>query len=167
MNREAFHLLEVDEQVRTFNNLLVDSSIRKVCGELGIGKTTIRNRFRKSGYIYARDKNQYIREEKESKSNDNLTEPESNINITKEMYDHLTELIEMKEKMREMIEDRGDALENKELMIQSFDGELKVKSVKVYGEVLENFHEFMENHRELKQQDVISQALWEFLQKYK
>ncbi|MBU5482925.1 hypothetical protein KQI86_01220 [Clostridium sp. MSJ-11] len=76
-----------------------------------------------------------------------------------ELKDDLKNLIE-KEKLRENI------IEIQELKIRNFDGELKVKNIKVYNEVLNRFNAFVDSHKELKQQDIISQALWEFLSKY-
>ncbi|MCY6354743.1 hypothetical protein [Clostridium sp. ZS2-4] len=52
------------------------------------------------------------------------------------------------------------------LEISTFNGNLKVKSIKIYEEVLDKFNGFMNENKQLKQQDVVSQALWEFLNKY-
>lgn len=212
MNREEFNLLAIDEQVKVFNDILKKGSIRKSCKELKIGKTTIRNRFKKSGYVFNNKENQYIkdyriiREQEEIKSNINITEKrekiksdskitqeiknnirltqkeiESNLNITqrekeiksnviltKEMHDKLMEVIRMSSDLKAMVSIwKESAITNtKMLNIKNFDGDLYVKSIKVYGEVLDEFNKFVEGHRELKQQEIINQALWEFLQKY-
>ncbi|QEK11292.1 hypothetical protein FQB35_02305 [Crassaminicella thermophila] len=170
MNREEFNLLEIEKQVEVFNKMLKNSSIRKVCSELKISKTTIRNRFKKRGYIFNSEKNIYIKE-KEIKRNYDPTikeEKVSNINLTKEIYFDLLELIEIKDDLKDIVNNwKERTVASKQgLCINAFEGELCVKSIKVYKEVLDKFNEFVKKHRELKQQDIINQALWEFLQKY-
>lgn len=183
MNKEEFNSLDVVDQVKTFNELLEDSSIRKVSGEIGISKTTIRDRFKKHGYSFDSSSNKYIylgsHEEdikKEIKSNKNITlvsEKEKEIsyksNIEK-MYNEIHELIELKDDLKNLIKKeklRENIIEVQELKIRNFEGDLKIKSIKVYDEVLELFNAFVDNHKEFKQQDIVSQALWEFLNKYK
>lgn len=165
MDRETFNGLKIQEQVEVFNGMLRDSSIRRVCADIGIGKTTIRKRFMKGGYFYSHDENQYILG-KEIKSNNDITtgKDKGNIYITYKMYQDLIELIELKDKIREII---NNVEKTDTVKIHGFKGDLRVKSIKVYDEVMDLFDDFMKNHRELKQQDVINQALWEFLLRYR
>lgn len=195
MDKDNFNSLTIDEQVKSFNGLLVESSIRKVCQALNIGKTTIRDRFKKHGYIFRHELNQYVKEEnvvgddKEIKINKNLSsidqqERESNINLPeskknqekaylgdmKKFYSDVQELLELKEDIKALLQRekmQPNIVEIPELKINNFEGELQSKSIKIYSEVLKEFNTFMEEHKGLKQQDVISQALWEFLKKYK
>lgn len=182
MNKEEFNSLFVEQQVDVFNDLLKNNSIRKTCESIGIGKTTVRDRFKKHGYIFNSKTNQYekdficIENKKEIKSNKNLTKV-SNSNLTKvnksnmdKIYEELRELLDLKEDIKALLERenlRGRIIEVPELRINKFTGDLKPKTIKVYENVLEEFNKFVEEHNEYKQQDIVSQALWEFIQKYK
>ncbi|TCO76482.1 hypothetical protein [Marinisporobacter balticus] len=192
MDRESFNLLVIEKQVKAFNELLKKRSIRKTCKELKIGKTTIRNRFEKNDYVFNREENQYIKndqnmkEQKEMESNIKITKKEegvkentntvkrkkeikSNINITEEMYQQWIEIVDMREDLKAIVNIWKEQATTsiRSLNIKKFDGNLYVKSIKLYEEVLEGFNEFVDGHRELKQQEIINQALWEFLEKYR
>ncbi|WP_338564364.1 hypothetical protein QJR60_17250 (plasmid) [Paraclostridium sordellii] len=61
MNKEEFNKLEILEQVQYINNELKNNkSITSVCKELGIGRSTIRDRFKKANYSYSKDLNKYV-----------------------------------------------------------------------------------------------------------
>ncbi|MBU5486555.1 hypothetical protein KQI86_19920 [Clostridium sp. MSJ-11] len=183
MNKEEFNSLSVFDQVKTFNELLEGSSIRKVCGEIGISKTTVRDRFKKNGYVFDSSSNKYINlggheedKKKEIISNNKITlvnKKEKEISYKsnlEQMYNEIYELIELKDDLKNLIKKeklRENIIEIQELKIRNFEGDLKVKSIKVYDEVLELFNAFVDNHKEFKQQDIVSQAFWEFLNKYK
>lgn len=194
MDKNIFNSLPMDQQVKTFNELLKGSSIRKVCAEIGIGKTTIRDRFKKHDYVYDSAKNQYFKGdnliEKEIKINKNISdmdnqEIERNNNLAivsksekfiscksdiEKMYSDMKELLDLKNELKALIEkdkQRENIIELPQLHINKFTGNLTSKSIKVYSDVLDLFDKFMDEHKGLKQQDVISQALWEFLKKYK
>lgn len=54
-----------------------------------------------------------------------------------------------------------------ELKISGFDGEVLAKTFRVHKNILSEFLEFSKAHSEYKQQDLISQALSEFIKRYK
>ncbi|MCT4605018.1 MAG: hypothetical protein N4A64_02790 [Marinisporobacter sp.] len=178
MKKDTFNELPIEIQVKNFNRMVKDRSIRKVCEELKIGKTTIRNRFEKEGYIFSRDKNQYIKDESIGfiKGNEIENKQErveekvikSNIILTEEKSIQLEELIDMVDDLKSMVRmwKRESEMQTKTLQIKNFKGQLHVKSIKVYEEVLASFNGFVEKHKEFKQQEIINQALWEFLRKY-
>lgn len=186
MDKLSFNSMEIEKQVSVFNEMLNGSSIRQVAEQIGIAKTTVRDRFKKSGYIYSSEFNQYIKSCDEvgvilnnnsivkdntskkviSKNNKDLS---YNENIDS-VYSELLELLALKEDIKALLKKeklKENIIESHELKINKFDSELKVKSLKIYDEVLMEFSKFMSNNKELKQQDVVSQALWEFIKKYK
>lgn len=57
-------------------------------------------------------------------------------------------------------------IEKDELKINKFKGEPENRTYKIYPEVLKAFNKFCKEHRQYKVQDLISQALWEFIKKY-
>lgn len=98
----------------------------------------------------------------------NITEVNSK--ILYKMYDELKDMLTMKEDLRELIEVKRreeKIIEVPELVLHKFKEEPKVKTLKIYGEVLTMLDTFMENHKNFRQQEVVSQALYEFLNKYK
>lgn len=61
MTKEEFNKLEVLDQIKYINNQLENNnSITSVCNRLEIGRSTIRDRFKKVNYKYSKDLNQYI-----------------------------------------------------------------------------------------------------------
>jgi hypothetical protein len=92
----------------------------------------------------------------------------SNINLTEEKSIQLEELMEMVDDLKAMVSSwkESNITNKKNLYIRNFKGDVQVKSIKVYKEVLEPFNRFVLEHKEFKQQDIINQALWEFLQKF-
>lgn len=68
MNREQFDKLEILDQIKYINNKLENNkSITSVCKELEIGRSTIRDRFKKINYGYSKDLNKYV-------DNDSITD---------------------------------------------------------------------------------------------
>ena len=62
MTKEDFNKLEVLEQLEYINNLLAEGkSLRVISGNLGMSKTTFRDRFTKIGYIYDSNTSQYTK----------------------------------------------------------------------------------------------------------
>lgn len=187
MTKDQFNSLDIKEQVKKFNSLLLEhKSIKQAGSVIGIARSTIQTRFKKAGYSYV--EGQYIlsKQKKEIKrnkkvSNKEIIDPllsnkekviESNINLIKNtFYPELMELLQIKDDLKAIVQKYNQDkkcidIENTKLEIVNFKGDLKVKSIKIYDEVLDRFNKFMKVNKGYKQQEVISQALWEFLEKY-
>lgn len=68
MNKEEFNKLDVLDQIEYINNQLENNnSVTSVCKQLNIGRSTIRDRFKKINYRYSKDLNRYV-------DNDNITD---------------------------------------------------------------------------------------------
>lgn len=95
--------------------------------------------------------------------------------FTRGEVEQLKEIIHMKDKLKEVIQKyKDDVLKQEEninnnldIDLSLFDGEVKNRVVKVYNNVNEDWKELSENWRQYRQQDLISLALYEFIQKYK
>ena len=187
VTKDQFNSLDIKEQVKKFNSLLLEhKSIKQAGSVIGIARSTIQTRFKKAGYSYV--EGQYIlsKQKKEIKrnkkvSNKEIIDPllsnkekviESNINLIKNtFYPELMELLQIKDDLKAIVQKYNQDkkcidIENTKLEIVNFKGDLKVKSIKIYDEVLDRFNKFMKVNKGYKQQEVISQALWEFLEKY-
>ena len=140
MDKVSFNSMETDNQVKVFNELLKGCSIRQVTEQIGIAKTTVRDRFKKAGYNYSADVNQYVKScdavgvilnnknittgnNKSKKVVSNNKGLSSNKNIDN-VYSEILELLELKE---ESLIQKEKVKENitQELKINKFDSELK------------------------------------------
>ena len=60
MNKEEFDKLNILEQIDYINKELSSGkSITNTCKEIGIGRSTISDRFKKAGYKYCKDSFSY------------------------------------------------------------------------------------------------------------
>lgn len=74
MTKDEFNLLIVDKQVKEINALVrMNGSLTKACDKLNISRTTLRNRFKKSGYEFCKYCNKYVKSE-EHKCNTDRTQ---------------------------------------------------------------------------------------------
>ena len=73
MDRIKFDNLNVLEQIDYINNKITEgNTITKICEAIGIGRTTIRDRFIKEGYIFNKIDNIYINDKSSAKVNDEI-----------------------------------------------------------------------------------------------
>lgn len=93
MNKEEFNRLEVLEQIEYINKqIMYNKSITNVCKSIGVGRSTIRDRFKKVGYIFNKESNMYIVEQEynicntdiETLNNESSTFEKSTKNIKEE-----------------------------------------------------------------------------------
>lgn len=106
-----------------------------------------------------------------------LENKEGNINITKsnmEIYSlenseviGLRKLLKHKDDILSLL-DNNHVNKDKDtnINVSQLSGDLKVKTLKIYDSVLKEFNEFIKDHKELKQQDIVSLALKEFLERH-
>lgn len=180
LTKEAFNCLAICEQVRVVNNLIIShGSIRQACKVIGIGKTTIRDRFKRYGYVYVSSLNQYDKAnnlELNNKRHKIIDDENKHItlksnNKLEKILPDVLKLLELKDDLEAIVKNYKNNsncmdIVNKKLEINKFNSDLKVKSIKIYKEVLDRFNKFMLNNKQFKQQEILSQALWEFLQRY-
>ncbi|MBY6896756.1 hypothetical protein HYH74_18195, partial [Clostridium botulinum] len=96
------------------------------------------------------------------KDSDNTSTDYNNItnsNITKDITFTKEEIIALKKLV-------AKNKKHEKIIDPCFTGDLTVKYVKIYNTVLEDYNKFLEKHKELKHQDVLSLAIKEFLDKY-
>ncbi|MDW0031807.1 hypothetical protein RHK84_20275, partial [Clostridioides difficile] len=63
MNKDKFNELDISEQIEYINNQLENNeTLTYICKNIGIGRSTIRDRFKKANYSYSKDLNKYIHE---------------------------------------------------------------------------------------------------------
>ena len=202
MDRKEFDKISIEEQVKYINKELYNGcTLTKVCSLIGIGRSTVRDRFKKIGQRYDGSINRYVRDNSNTSltSDNGKTEmscdedktivsqdkeqaiikyrDSSNTLVTdKKVMKNLLELSNNHDKIMEVLNwfesdrDKTNVIEVSEGikidLPQEKDTEFR-KTVRLNGVVWKQFSEFCKEHGEFKQKDLHSQALLEYIEKYK
>lgn len=196
MTKEQFNRLDVLEQIKYINNQLENNmTLTLVCKELNIGRSTIRDRFKKINYSYSKDLNRYVYnssktdvvrrsiEENNKSISDviHIENKDKNTNVSQ--VDKVTDIInksdvEVKETiidivnnydvLKEIIElhRRNTSVIKQQIVIDIEDAESKLTTLRVNSKELELFNSFCEDNKQYRKIDLISQALKEFREKH-
>lgn len=182
MTKDEFNSLDSVEQVEYINNQLENNnSVTSVCKILGIGRSTIRDRFKKINYIYSKELNKYIynncntdvnieKVDKNAQTTASNTDgcivkiPDSTqlqeniLNIAKE-YDTLIEMLEMYKKNKKILSNN--------IIIDLDNEETSLTTVRINTDVLKMFNQFCIDHKEFKKVDLLSMAIKEYILNHK
>ena len=185
MNKDIFNELDILEQIDFINKKLKEGySLSKLDNENIISsRKTISNRFKKVGYELNKESNQYENtieivkpEVKEIITTNTQKQESSNIVVRGDQVNNkaLEQLIlnyaDMNDKLNEVYEWYQESSNNvvieDKLEINDFEGNVVVRSYKLYEPIQKEFAEFCASSK-FRVQDILSQALKEFLDKYK
>jgi len=188
MDKKELDQLDPIKQIECINNEIIKNTISNVCKSIGIGRTTVSDRFKKVGYVYNKELGQYAKDDtiviqihqKNIKApqtrNEHSVAPTEN-GITKEMQkyrDDLMELVNYKDDILALLkthQNNTNVIEVAQLDINSLPEDLQKdiinKSIKVYGPVYKLFDEVCSQYPSYKKQDMISLMIYEFHNKYK
>lgn len=191
MNKTEFNNLDVLEQIEYINkNLLEGNTLTNVCKNIGIGRSTIRDRFKKVSYEYNKNINQYesIVEiiEAETVAPAGANEPikenikpviqQSSNKVVRTDNEILTSLInnydDMNNKLNEMynwykLQSSNKVVRTEKFKVDDFEGDIVVRSYKLYEPIQREFLEFCKKNNKYKVQDILSQFIKEGLEKYR
>lgn len=188
MNKLELDNMKIMDQVKYMNNEIRTSTISNVVKTIGIGRTTISDRFKKIGYIYNKELKQYAESNATviqlHQSNTTVAhEPPNNVvapivkgntKVTQKYENDLLELIDNKVELLEMLKyykNNANIIDVPQLDINTLPGELQKdiinKSIKIYKPVQKLYDEVCSQYPSYKKQDLISLALYEFYNKYK
>lgn len=183
MNKDKFNKLEIPQQVEYINSQLQNNnSITSVCKQLGIGRSTIRDRFKKNKYTYSKAENLYIYNNELNISKEILKDynrrntsviDEGKILESIEMSDiniknNLLELANNYDILKEIIELHrcNTSVIKKQIVIDLPQSESKLVTLRVNGDILDNFNKFCSEHNAYKKVDILSQAIKNFIENY-
>ncbi|MBN3421782.1 DUF4250 family protein [Clostridium botulinum] len=170
-------------------------SLKKVCKNFGLNKIKINDKFSKAGYEYNAEHRAYTKVllmQKYNKSISNIKNKEIEVNDpVKEDFNTLDfnrlrnientlkevkELIDLKDSLKEVIQyyNKSKSVidipipEPVELKIDmdSFKGDLSNRVIKVYNNINQDWIKFCKKNKQFKMQDLYTQALKEFMDKY-
>ena len=175
MNKEQFDALDKIEQINYINNQLSKGqTLIDVCKSIGIGRTTIRDRFERIGYKYNNKAKQYqlyievidletsspAVEGKPKYINDDLKKIIEN-------YDELNNKMDELYTWYKSQESSSLAIEEGKFTIKDFKGDTVTRSFKMYESVQKKFMKFCKKHSQYRVQDILSTLLDEAMEKYK
>ncbi len=169
MNKEEFNNLGILKQLDYVNNQLKQGkSVKKLSVEMGFGKNTITERFRRHNIAY----NMYLKQYVEGHTS--LLQPVEDIRYTntpmikEESLNDLKIILEDSETLIEMIrlfKQNTTVLDNT-INIDLPKAESKLTSIRVNEKVLEDFNAFAEKHKNFKKSDLISMALKNYIESF-
>ena len=197
MTKEDFNNLDIIEQSNYINEKLVEgNTLTNICKSIGLGRSTIRDRFEKAGYKYNSEIKQYqsyveivehessndvVRTESENKQ---ILETQSSNFINNLVvgtdnqynYEDLIKVIEnyndLNNKMDQVYswyvsQNSNDVVEANKFAIKEFKGDTVARSFKLYDSVQKEFMKFCKKNNKYKVQDILSTLLFEAMEKYK
>lgn len=185
MIRSDFDDLNVMKQIEYINGKLTEGdTLTELCKNIGISRSTIRDRFKKVSYEYNKSINQYeyiveIIEDKKEVSCETIEVIEKDTILVKDIdlkdNEILTSIIhnynEINNKLNEMyswykLQSSNKVVATDSFKVDDFEGDIVVRSFKLYENIQKEFLEFCKKNNKYKVQDILSQALKEFLDKY-
>lgn len=196
MNKDKFNRLDVLEQINYINTQLDNSSLTSICKNIGISRSTIRDRFKKLDYSYSKELNRYIYNQSvtdvsqdiENQNNGCVIEDihkENNISTTdvlqgntvmsiinksdEDIRNNLLDIVNNYDVLKEIIElhRRNTSVIRQQIIIDVEESESKLVTLRVNSKELELFNKFCDDNKQYKKIDLISQALKEFRERYK
>lgn len=188
MNKDKFNSLEVIEQIEHVNKLLKDNmTLTSISKDLGIGRSTIRDRFKKLKYTYIKGLNQYVLNEKIDCHTDVLQSDTKSLNSINadslKKYDasstdvknldasikgKLVNVMSEYDVLMEMIElykSNSNVLQSN-IIINLPNVESELTSFRVNKEILKEFNIFVKNQKEFRKIDLVSMALKEYMENH-
>lgn len=201
MNKDQFNGLEILEQIEYINDQLKNNkSITYVCKEIGVSRSTIRDRFKKIDYIFSKELNRYmynnsrtniLQESTKSINSDNnrcitidtcIEKNKSNTDVVQvdkvtdiinksdiEIKETIIDIVNNYEVLKEIIElhRRNTSIIKQQIIIDIEESDSKLTTLRVNSKVLDKFNDFCKEYKQYKKVDLLSQALKEFIEKYK
>ena len=185
MGKSTLDELEIMDQIKFINKKLKEGySLSKLDRDNIISsRKTVSNRFKKFGYELNKETNQYentieiVKSKELDIVNKNTKKQESSNMVVlgdkvnnRVLEDLVLNYNEINEKLNEIYkwyqESSGNVVVENKLDIDDFDGKVVVRSYKLYEPIQKEFAEFCASSK-YRVQDILSQALKEFLDKYK
>ena len=185
MDNYVLNALDIMDQIEFINKKLKEGySLSKLDRDNIISsRKTISNRFKKVGYELNKETNQYentieiVKPEAKEIITKDVQKQESSNNVVrgnqvnnKVLEQLMLNYADMNEKLNEVYnwyqESSNNVVIEDKLEIDDFEGKIVVRSYKLYEPIQKEFAEFCAGSK-YRVQDILSQALKEFLDKYK
>lgn len=181
MNSDEFLELDIKDKIEFINLKRREGfTSKEIREELQISEKRFQKIIKDGNYVYSQKNKQYILAEdsKNYKSNEKVVIRNENyksneVVVANNEYIKLISMLNNIDDMNSKIEEmykwytlQTNVIEPIELKIDTFEDTVVTRSYKIYNEIQKEFAEYCKS-QPYKTQDIISQALKEFLQKYK
>lgn len=191
MNKDEFNALEVLKQIGYINKQLKNNkSITAVCKELEIGRSTIRDRFKKLNYSYDKEVNAYILKENNDCNadvidiNNGCTTSDVDTEIAAvhkeegvfdiieksddEIKNNLLELAKNYELLKEIIDIHrsNKKVIKQQIIIDIEEADSKLVTTRINKKILDEFNKFCDNNKQFRKVDLLSQAIKNFIDQH-
>ena len=190
MNKESFNSLSIEDQVEYINSEILLDSLTNVCKSIGIGRSTVSDRFKKFGYIYSKSAKQYILNNTCPTSVNNgcptdvIELNELNNTCPTSVNDTVAEVIELSNEdikhnllslandykdIVKMLEEyrRNTSVIKQQIVIDLPETESIVKNLRVNKKAMEDFDKFCLENKQYRKVDLLSQALINFMKQHR
>ena len=180
MDKDTFLDMDIDSKVEYLNSKLNEGlTVIRIREDLNIGEKALQKLIKDGGYKYNSKTKNYIKvTEVVQGYNDNQTVVNYNNNQVvvdyaeyKDIIDTMKNIKNMNDRFEEMYnwyELQTKVIEKDTLKIEPNDNDTVTRSFKVYKDIYEDFMELSKKkYSTYKVQDLISQAIKEFCNKYK
>jgi len=181
MKRVDFDKLEVLDQVKYINKSLLEGyTLTNLCKDIGIGRSTVRDRFKRVGYEYNKSTNNYesivevvgevgpnetiLSEQGPTKLESSKKVVATDREILTQDREILTHMInnysDNMNKLNELyswyLESSKKVVATEKLNISDFEGDLVTRSYKLYEPIQKDFAEFCKKNNKYKVGDIIT-----------
>lgn len=169
ITKDNFNKLEVLEQIKLINELILNDSLTNVCKSIGIDRATIRKRFKGADYIYNKSINQYVSEESSINTNNTVNTSNKKEVDTNSLIKQLRALEGRVKDLENTINTSNTNTDNtiNTISVREFKGDTVTRAYRVYEDIQKEFKVYCKRHSEHKVQDIISSALAEFMKNHK
>ena len=179
MDKNIFLKLDVDDKIAYLNEQLNSGlTVTRIREDLYIGEKELQRIIREGGYKYNQKLRNYVRVTElisNYKSNQEVVNYKDNDIVVKNTdYQKLIESIKQVQLMNDKLEEvykwyelQNNIIEKEQLKIEPNSNSTVTRSFKVYEDVYNDFTNLCKTHNTYKVQDIVSQALKEFCNKYK
>ncbi|SOC13478.1 hypothetical protein SAMN05880501_107198 [Ureibacillus xyleni] len=161
MNKEQFYNTAPQKRVEIINEMLKSSSLKEVAKKVGVPESTFSKEMTRGDYVYIKRDNQYYRFIRDKEMvKQNSEQYQDVITFIEQNIETLKVIINDYEGFRKML-----ILDER---VYSKQAEYTNKSIKMNGEVYEEFVEFCKDkYPYLMIQDLVAQSLIDFTNRYK
>ncbi|RKQ16445.1 hypothetical protein [Ureibacillus endophyticus] len=161
MDREQFYNTHPDERVDIINKMLKNSSLKEIAKKIGVPESSFSKEMTNGDYVYIKRDNQYYKyiRDKNMISN-NHQQSQDVISFIEQNMEVLKAILRHHEDSRNML-----ILDEQ---VYSKKAKYMNKSIKMNSEIYDKFVKFCEEkYPFLTLQDLVAQALLDFINRYK
>ena len=176
MDRDTFKSMDIESQIQFINDKLKEyDSFNKLCKGENLPKSTISENFKKHGYKFIDGQYRLIDSPVEAHTHSEVTNVH-NSNTSHEEANN-SDILDMIQALQKKVNALSEDVNNlksapvkskrKGIDITTFTGDTANRSFRIDSNVLKDFNTFCKKNKKYKKQDLLSQAIHEFIDKYK